>query len=109
MIARILIFCVVAALLIDIIHEQISGVVGARIPASRFGYAEASKRSAPEQFENIMTYQWYRFVLVVIGCSVYLGIRRRAERTGPNSDDFQGNAALDELSDHLDNECKNRP
>jgi hypothetical protein len=59
------------------------------------------KADDPEQFRNLMVYQWWRGVVVLIAGMVILGIVRRADRLDPFSPDFRGSNALDELDQSL--------
>ncbi len=89
-------------------HRGIASVM----PPGRYARRITVKRSEhPDDFHNIMIYQWSRALVALCGGFIILGICRRADRRDPFSPDFSGASALDECEHTLDAELekKHRP
>jgi hypothetical protein len=86
--------------LADGIQETITGQVEAHAP--RGGVRRADRATQPEEFRNLMNYQWARGGLTAAVGLICLGLKRRNDLLNPFSPNFKGNTALDELGEILD-------
>jgi len=88
---------------IQAMGQQISG--RADVSAGRsFQRHEADRDREPEEFQNLMSYQWIRAFLPGTAGIFLLYMIRRGDRLDPFSPHFQGGAEIDRLSDYLDEE-----
>ena len=87
--------------------EQQRGVANAVSPRGGRHYV-ISRADDPEQFRNLMAYQWLRGPLFLCGGFIILGFCRRADRLDPFSPDFAGSDALDDLNRTLTEEERRR-
>jgi len=65
------------------------------------------KSEKPDEYRDLMTYQWIRGFLVVLLGLIGIAIYRRMDRLDPFSPDFAGNPEVDELAKTLDKERRN--
>ena len=87
-------------------HDEQRGMASVVLPAGRGDPVIEIRTEHPEQFHNLMVYQWVRASLVLFGALVIRGMCRRADRTDPFSPDFAGKESLDECERKLDAELK---
>jgi len=86
-------------------HREIASV----IPPGRYGRRQIIKKAdKPEEFRNLMIYQWLRDSLVVSAGFIILGMCRRADSLDPFSPDFAGKSEIDDLERTLDEEEQKR-
>ena len=79
--------------------------VASVMPPSRSGIRLIVKKADnPQEFRNLMTYQWLRDLLLLGTGIIVLGICRRADRLDPLSSTFAGKTEVDELGQILDRE-----
>jgi len=95
-------------LVIEAARDQISGRAVIYSPTRSFQRFVAERTSAPEQYRNMMTYQWFCAPLPALAGLFLLFVIRKQDRLDPLSKDFQGAAAIDELSEYLDSEKRNK-
>jgi len=95
-------------LIIEATRQQISGHADVMSPGRSFQRNIAERDSQPEQYRNLMTYQWIRAVLPGCAALFLIHLIRRQDRLDPLSDSFQGTAAIDELGKYLDDKKRNK-
>jgi len=95
-------------LIIEATRQQISGRADVLAPGRSIQRFTAERDSQPEQYKNLMTYQWIRAVLPGCAALFLLHLIRRQDQLDPLSDSFQGSAAVDELGKYLDDQKKNK-
>ena len=84
----------------DGIQESVSGQVEAHAP--RGGSSRADRATQPEEFRNLMNYQWARAILTTALGLLFLYFKRRSDRLDPFSSGFQDSSAVDNLGEFLD-------
>ena len=91
-------------LAVQAVEQQITGRAEVSSPGRRFRINVADRDTKPEEYKNLMIYQWIRAALP--GCAGFflLYLIRRSDRLDPFSPHFQGSKAIDDLSDYLDNQ-----
>jgi len=97
-----------AFLVIEATRDQISGRAVIFSPTRSFQRYVAERSSEPEQYKNMMSYQWLCASLPAFAALFLLFMIRKQEKLDPLSKTFQGSAAVDELSEYLDAEKRNR-
>jgi hypothetical protein len=93
--------------LADAAHDQHRGVADAVSPRGNSRHV-ISRAVEPEQFRALMSYQWSRAAIFIIGGLVVLGICRRADRLDLLSADFAGSDAISDLEGALREEEQKR-
>jgi len=88
------------------VKAEITGTV--TVSSSRRLPKTYSKADSSAEFRQAMTFYWIRFPLPGLAGFFLLWLIRRQDRLDPFSPHFQGSAALDELSEHLDKELEKR-
>jgi len=88
------------------VEQQITGRAEVSSPGRSFRINVADRDSKPEEYTNLMTYQWIRAILPACAGLFLLYLIRRSDRLDPFSPHFQGNAAIDDLSKHLEDQNK---
>jgi len=92
----------------DAAYDEHRGVADALSPQRGGRHYVFVQADEPEQFRNLMTSQWYRGPIFVLGGLFLLGVCRRADRSDPFSPNFGGSDALDEWNRALKDEEKRR-
>jgi hypothetical protein len=92
----------------DAAYDEHRGVADALSPGRGSRRHIVACSDDPEQFRNLMTYQWVRGPLFLVGGFIILGFCRRADRLDPFSPDFAGSDALDDLNRTLTEEEQRR-
>ncbi len=92
-------------LTVQAVDQQISGRADVQSPGS-FQRNIAERGTKPEEYKNLMLYQWIRAVLPGSAGVFLLYLIRRSDQLDPFSPHFQGKAAIDDLAKHLDNSPK---
>ncbi len=82
-------------------HREMASMVTRAEYGNRFVVRKADN---PQQFRNLMSYQWLRGALVMGAGMVLLRLCRGADRLDPYSPDFAGMKEVDELGRTLDEE-----
>ncbi len=95
-------------LVIDAVHDEVTGEAVASSPGRGGAIHRIDRGADPEQFRNLMNYQWVRASLPALAGLFFLKMIRRGEQLDPLSPDFQGQDSLDELSDYLDSQRKGK-
>ena len=84
------------------VRDEQRGIASVMPPDRNAQRITVTRTGKPEEFHNLMSYQWIRgFVVVAAGMGL-LAVCRRIERADTFSPDFAGNAELDEWSRGLD-------
>lgn len=88
-------------------YDEYRGVT--RIKAGRSSVPEVVKKaSRPEDFRNAMKVHWfYAFAVLIAGVIAYM-VEDGLEKSDPLSPDYAGNKALDDWSDAMKKEEKQR-
>ena len=94
--------------LVDAAYDEYRGVAAAHSPGRGGRLYVINRADDPNQFRNLMAYQWLRGPLALFGGFIILGFCRRADRLDPFSPDFVGSASLDDLNRTLTNEEQRR-
>ena len=95
-------------LLGDAAYDERRGIAEARSPSRNSRPNVVKRAEDPEEFRNLMQYQWLRAPLILCAGFIILGICRRADRLDPFAPDFAGNSALDELDQTLTEQQEKR-
>lgn len=93
----------------DAAYDEFRGVASVMRPGARYPRRIIIKQEEdPQNFKNLMFYEWARGPLMLCAGSIILGIWRHADRIDPFSRNFAGNARIDELSAALTKEEERR-
>ncbi len=92
----------------DAAYDEHRGIASATSPTRSAQYNIVARSKDPEQFRNLMTYQWVRGALLLLGGLIVIGICQRADRIDPFSPHFAGSDALDDLNRTLTEEERKR-
>jgi len=95
-------------LVIEAARDQISGRAIIFSPTRSFQRFVAERSSEPEQYQNMMTYQWFCASLPGFAALFLILKIRKQDKLDPFSKNFQGATAIDELSEYLDAEKRNK-
>jgi hypothetical protein len=87
-------------------HREIASVMA---PSRSMILIIVKKSDNPQEFRNLMTYQWLRGFFLLGAGVIILGIVRRADRLDPFSPDFVGKTEVDKLGQMLDEKKKREP
>jgi len=88
------------------VEQQISGHARLALFKQSPRQMTADRATDPEEFKNLMTYQWIRAVMPGSAGFFLLYLIRRNDRLNPLSPRFQGEKAIDDLSVELDDRAK---
>lgn len=88
--------------LVDAGMEQMSGHAKAMSPGRSFHINEANREEHPEEYRNLMSYQWIRAATIMGAGVCLISLIRKADRLDPFSPSFQGGKEIDKLAEHLD-------
>lgn len=89
-------------LFLDALQEQISGEASAIGPTRTGKIYEANRTDDPENFKNLMTYQWVRAMLVLGLGYIFVATARQMDRSDIFSADYDHGRGMDELDAFLD-------
>lgn len=104
-----LLVCLGVLLLITAAYSEHSGIAMAMAPTELSTIVSVAKQTEnPEEFRNLMTYEWLESGLTVLAGVVILAFVRRADTLDPLSDRFSGSDAIDELERTLKQEEERR-
>lgn len=93
-------------LTIQAVDQQISGRARLALFQESPHQMRADRATHPEEFKNLMIYQWIRAVMPGSAGFFLLYLIRRNDRLDPLSPRFQGEKAIDDLSVELDDRAK---
>jgi len=94
--------------LADAAYDEHGGVADVLSPGRGSQHHVIARADDPDQFRNLMAYQWLHGPLFLFAGFIILGFCRRANRLDPFSPDFAGSDALDDLNHTLTEEEKQR-